>query len=462
MSRHGRRRGRRRARVVHRPPVSPAGNPGAPVTVATLGPVAPFVVGFDLDMTLADRERYVRVGVDGTTALPGAVEALGAVRREGGRSVVVTDKSTALATAMLRRLDLAADDVVGGRWGPGKGEVLAERRAVVHVGDRTADMTAARAVGAAAVAVTSGADTASDLTAAGADVVLSSLHEFPAWLSRYLLPQRLTALHDRLVGLDSVLVAFSGGADSAFLLAAAVRALGAERVVAATATSPSLPDRELAGAREFAAGLGVRHETPTTRELDREGYVANAGDRCAFCKGELLDVLTPLAAGLGLRHVATGTNADDVLAGFRPGIAAASRRGAVTPLFDAGLTKPQVRQASREWGLATWDKPAAACLASRIAYGVPVTAQRLARVERAETSLRLALDAAGFAVRDLRVRDLGGVARVEVDPALVPTLQRTPALVTTSVEGFDAVEIDERGFRSGAMNEQLPDADRWR
>lgn len=275
------------------------------------------------------------------------------------------------------------------------------------------------------------------------------------------LPRRVAALRERLVELDSVLVAFSGGADSAFLLAAAVRALGTERVVAATAVSPSLPAPELAAASGFAAALHVRHETPRTHELDRAGYVANAGDRCAFCKGELLDVLTPLTARLGLRYVATGTNADDALAGFRPGIKAAAQAGAVTPLLDVGLTKPQVRQASRDWGLSTWDKPAAACLASRIAYGVPVTANRLARVERAETSLRLALDAAGLAVRDLRVRDLGDTARIEVDPELVPTLQRKPELVA-AVEGFDVVEVDERGFRSGAMNELLPDPERWR
>lgn len=277
-----------------------------------------------------------------------------------------------------------------------------------------------------------------------------------------MLRARLAELDAGLRRLGSVLVAFSGGADSAFLLAAAVRALGADRVVAATAVSPSLPPRELAAATEFARKFGVRHEAPATNEMARAGYRANAGDRCYFCKAELLDVLTPLAARLGLAHVATGTNADDAVAGFRPGIRAAAERGAVTPLRDVGLTKAQVRAASRAWGLSTWDKPAAACLSSRLAYGIAITPARLARVDRAEAALRAALDRAGYAVRDLRVRDLGEAgARVEVDRDLVPVLAGRPDLLA-AVEGFASVQVDPRGFRSGSMNELLPDAERYR
>lgn len=275
------------------------------------------------------------------------------------------------------------------------------------------------------------------------------------------LGERLGALEASLRELGSVLVAFSGGADSAFLLAAAVRALGAGHVAAATAVSPSLPEHELSDAAAFASELGVRHHTPRTDEMSRDGYRANAGDRCYFCKAELLDVLAPLAARLTLAHVATGTNADDAVAGFRPGIRAAAERGAATPLRDAGLTKDEVRRASRAWGLRTWDKPAAACLSSRIAFGVTVTPQRLARVERAEVALRQALHDAGFAVRDLRVRDLGDVARVEVDAALVGAVSARPELLAC-VDGFASVEVDPRGFRSGAMNELLPDPSRWR
>ncbi len=257
-----------------------------------------------------------------------------------------------------------------------------------------------------------------------------------------------------------MLVAFSGGADSAFLLAAAVDACGTGAVVAATAVSPSLARGELAAATELARGLGVRHETPDTGELARDGYRANAGDRCYFCKAELLDTLRPLADRLGIATVATGTNADDAVAGFRPGIRAAAERGAVTPLRDAGLTKAEIRTASRELGLPTWDKPAAACLASRIGYGVPVTAERLARVDRAETAARGWLRARGVAVRDLRVRDLGDHASVELDASLVPLAGGLAEVVVAT--GFAAATVDPRGFRSGSMNELLPDPERWR
>lgn len=275
------------------------------------------------------------------------------------------------------------------------------------------------------------------------------------------LAARLDALDAGLRRLGRVVVAFSGGADSAFLLAAAVGALGPPEVLAATAVSPSLPAAELAGAAEFAAGLGVRHLTPRTDELSRAGYRANGGDRCFHCKAELLDVLAPLAAEFGA-PVVTGTNADDARAGFRPGIRAAADRGARTPLLAAGLTKADVRAASRDRGLSTWDKPAAACLSSRIAYGLEISPARLARVERAEAGLRAALVSSGYAVGDLRVRDLGDRgARVEVDRRLVPVLAGRPDLLA-AVTGFAAVEVDPRGFRSGAMNELLPDPEPYR
>jgi uncharacterized protein (TIGR00268 family) len=276
------------------------------------------------------------------------------------------------------------------------------------------------------------------------------------------LDDRLAGLAAQFAPLPGVLVAFSGGVDSGVVLAAAVRALDVDRVVAATAVSPSLPASERAAAAAFAASLGVRHEQPRTFELTREGYRANAGDRCAFCKAELVDVLAPLAARLGIADVVTGTNADDVRAGFRPGIRAAAERGAWAPLARAGLTKDDVRAAARRWALPLADKPAAACLASRIAYGVPVSAESLARVEAAEASLRAAMTAAGLAVRDLRVRDLGGdVARVEADAALVADLTARPDLLA-AVGGFERVEVDPRGFRSGSMNELLPDPARYR
>ncbi|HEY2173124.1 MAG TPA: ATP-dependent sacrificial sulfur transferase LarE [Mycobacteriales bacterium] len=277
-----------------------------------------------------------------------------------------------------------------------------------------------------------------------------------------LLDARLADLDAQLRGLGSVLVAFSGGTDSAFVLAAAARALGADRVVAGTAVSASLAAGELDDARAFAAGLGVPHEVVHTEEMAQDGYRANAGDRCYFCKAELLDVLGPLAERLDVAAVATGTNADDAVAGFRPGIRAAAERGAVTPLRDAGLTKAQVRAASREWGLVTWDKPAAACLSSRIAFGVSITPSRLARVDRAESALRDALTAAGYDVGNLRVRDLGDDgARVEVDRDLVDVLAARSDLLAV-VDGFPSVSVDPRGFRSGSMNELLPEPARYR
>ena len=269
--------------------------------------------------------------------------------------------------------------------------MLKRHEADLYVGDHVHDVEGARAAGITSVSVLTGGSTREQLEDAGTDVVLADLSEFPAWLDGHLLETRLSELEEQLKQHQRLMVAFSGGADSAFLLAAAVRALGADNVAAATAYSDSLPEAERGPAQEFAESLGVEVLTPRTAEMEREGYRANDGDRCAFCKAELLDVLGPLAEEHGYDAVATGTNADDARAGFRPGIVAAADRGAVTPLKDAGLTKDQIRVASRKWGLPTWDKPAAACLSSRVAYGIEITPARLARVEHAEAALRAAL-----------------------------------------------------------------------
>jgi len=407
---------------------------------------------------MADRFRalYPHLAVEPTAAMLGAREAVDAVHRHGGRVVVVTAKYEPNARLHLDHLGIEADEVVGWRYGPAKGDALREHGATVYVGDHLADIEGARVAGAVSVAVPTGPISAEDLRSAGADIVLADLREFDGWLQNYLLDQQIDELMDRLGGLSSLAVAFSGGADSAFLLAAAVRALGADRVLAVTAVSGSLPATELAAAQQFAADLGVRHLTPATAELERDGYRANAGDRCYFCKAELLDVVGPLAAEAGIEHVATGTNADDAVARFRPGIRAAAERGALTPLLDAGLTKEQVRAGSRRWGLVTSDKPAAACLSSRIAYGVEITPARLTRVERAETALRTALTAAAIDVVNQRVRDLGDTARVEVDSARVEAVAAAPEVLdAVRAAGFPVVELDPRGFRSGSMNELL-------
>jgi len=410
---------------------------------------------------------YPTHAIEPAEPLAGARESLEVVRHAGGQTLVVTAKNPANARLHVDHLGLPVDAMVGGLWGVGKGAALREHGAVIFVGDHVHDVAGARAAGALAVAVTTGPCSAAELRSAGADVVMSSLTEFPAWFEEYVLQSRLEALTARLGELGSLVVAFSAGADSAFLLAAAVRALGADRVAAVTGVSDSLPAAELAAAEQFCAALGVRHLSAATQEMQRAGYRANAGDRCYFCKAELIDVLSGLAEELGVAAVATGTNADDARAGFRPGIKAAAERGAATPLLDAGLTKAQIREASHRWGLPTWDKPAAACLSSRIAYGIEVTPMRLSRVERAESAVRLTLAQSNAEVVNLRVRDLGSRARVEVDSELVRRLDADPALSRAMVaavvtSGFADAEIDSRGFRSGAMNEMLADPLRYR
>lgn len=436
------------------------------LVLSRLGPPLPDELAnwFPAEQVPAMVARYREVYPEYVTRqrpLPGVAEALAAVRAQHGTAIVITAKHPDGARRHLDAAGFEVAELIGSAWAGGKAAALTERGAAVYVGDHTADVAAGRAAGVFTVGVATGGITADELAAAGADVVLDDLTGFPAVLDEHLRELRRAALRARLAELGTLMVAFSGGADSAYLLAEAVDVLGAGNVVAATAVSPSLPDAELAAAAGFAAGLGVRHLTPRTDEMARDGYRANAGDRCYFCKAELLDTLGPLAAELGMPHVATGTNADDAVAGFRPGIRAAHERGAVTPLRDAGLTKTQIRSVSRQLGLATWDKPAAACLSSRIAYGIQISPARLRRVEQAEATLRAALTDAGIPVRNLRVRDLGEAgAKVEVDRELVSAVAARTDLL--ALDGFDTVTVDERGFRSGAMNELLTDPARFR
>ena len=407
------------------------------------------------------RTLYPDHAIAPTLAFPGAHEAIAAVRREQGRVVLVTGKFAPNAQLHVDHLGFDVDHLEGWVWGLGKAEVLRQEGASIYVGDHIHDVEGALAAGVTSVSVLTGGCTREELLEAGTHVVLDDLTQFPAWLDQYLLDQRLAALEEDLSRRGSVLVAYSGGADSAFLLAAAVRALGPANVAAATAYSSSLPEAERGPAADLAHSLGVRVLTPETHEMERAGYRANGGDRCFFCKAELLDVLNPLAQAHGLASVATGTNADDGRAGFRPGIRAAGERGAITPLLDAGLTKAQVRAASRLWELPTWDKPAAACLSSRIAYGIEVTPHRLARVERAEAAVRRVVAAIEVELANLRVRDTGDVASVEVDAALlsaelaVGSELAAAVLEAVRAEGFEDATLDPRGFRSGSMNENL-------
>ncbi|MFF0018022.1 ATP-dependent sacrificial sulfur transferase LarE [Streptomyces sp. NPDC005374] len=267
------------------------------------------------------------------------------------------------------------------------------------------------------------------------------------------------ALLAETAGYGGTVVAFSGGVDSSVVVAAAARALGTGGMAAVTAVSPALPTAELRAARRFCDALGVTHHLVDTRELDVSGYRDNGPQRCFFCKSTLLDAALEVAERLGFGTVATGTNATDVLDRFRPGIAAAAQRGARTPLADAGLDKAAVRAVARLWSLPTWDKPAMACLSSRIAYGLQITPGRLARVERAEASVREALVVATAPVglradlANVRVRDLGEAVRIEVDPQVAENPACHPALVDAiRRSGFTHVAVTVEVFRSGSMN----------
>ena len=264
-----------------------------------------------------------------------------------------------------------------------------------------------------------------------------------------LLEDRLITLRGVLDDLGAVVVGFSGGADSAFLAWVATDVLGPERARCTTAVSPSLADDELAGCRSLAETWGLSWSSVHTDELERPAYVANGPDRCAHCKASLMEALVPQAAALGAT-VVLGVNVDD-LGDHRPGQAAAAGAGARFPLVEAGFTKAMVREASRSLGLVTWDKPAGACLASRIPYGVQVTVGALGSVQRAEAALR------GLGLRQLRVRHHGDVARVEVDAAELELAfgRRDEVVAAVRAAGYAYVALDLDGFRSGSLNEIL-------
>ncbi|TQM38339.1 ATP-dependent sacrificial sulfur transferase LarE [Pseudonocardia cypriaca] len=258
---------------------------------------------------------------------------------------------------------------------------------------------------------------------------------------------KLAALRERVRAEPRLLVAYSGGVDSALVAAVAAQELG-ERAVAVTAVSASLPRSERAAARAFATAHGIAHVEVATDELDRPEYVANSGDRCYHCKSALFDALAPLAALSGAR-IALGTNTDD-LGDHRPGQAAAVARGAIAPLLDAGFGKSDVRRVSAALGLVTAEKPAAACLASRVAYGDPVTPEVLHRIELAEEAVR----GLGFPVCRVRAHGGGAVARVEVPADDVPRAAELRSELDAAVRGagFEFCALDLQGFASGRMN----------
>jgi uncharacterized protein len=251
---------------------------------------------------------------------------------------------------------------------------------------------------------------------------------------------------------QKALVAFSGGIDSTLVAYLAKLALG-DGAIAVTAQSPSLPSSELEEAKKLAKKIGIRHMVTKTEELEDPNYVANPVNRCYFCKKELSGKLKQLADGLGYSAIVDGTNADDLHA-HRPGAAALTEEGVKRPLAEVGMTKPEVREISRLLGLPNFDKPSMPCLSSRVQYGQIITPERLTRVEKSENFIRSITGA-----RELRVRDHGNLARIEVgkDERRIFFDEMLMDKIATALReyGFTYVSLDIAGYRSGSMNEQL-------
>lgn len=258
------------------------------------------------------------------------------------------------------------------------------------------------------------------------------------------------ALEEALASCESVCVGYSGGVDSVFLAKVAVDVLGRRRVLAVTGRSASYPGVQHEMALRCVERFGIPHLEVETDELSDPDYAANSTNRCYHCKTELWTRLGEVARARGLRTVVDGSNADDA-ADHRPGARAAREKAVRSPLQEAGLGKGEIRALSRELGLPTWDQPASPCLASRVRYGIAVTAERLRQVEEAETAIR------ALGVREFRVRHHGDVARIEVAPAeLEGVVDRIRGILPTILGlGFEGVLLDVEGYRRGALNEGL-------
>ena len=263
--------------------------------------------------------------------------------------------------------------------------------------------------------------------------------------------QKMDSLKSNLRGLGSLIVAYSGGVDSAFLATTANQVLG-NNALAVTAESPSLAPTELREAMELAQNMGLKHKIIQTKEVERDDYKANTPSRCFFCKDELYTHLTGFASQEGYKWIANGTNMDD-LGDFRPGLTAAKQYGILSPLVDAGLTKTEIRDLAKSIGLSAWDKPAQACLSSRIPYGTPVSVDALSRIAKAEEFLH------DLGFNQVRVRHHDIIARIEVEPMDFITLLEGDVRSRINEHfrsiGYSYVTLDLEGFRSGSLNEVL-------
>src|SRR5437870_5840905 len=257
---------------------------------------------------------------------------------------------------------------------------------------------------------------------------------------------RLKSARDIVRELGSVLVAYSGGVDSSLLLRIAMDELG-QGAVAVLANSPAYPESEQSAARALARDMGARLVEVTTSEVELEAYARNNPDRCFHCKEELFDTLGPVQHELGLAHLAYGATADDA-GDHRPGHASAVRRGVRFPLLEAGMPKPEILRAARTLALSNWNKPSFACLSSSIPHGTQVTVAALRQIEAAEAALR------ALALRQVRVRHHGDVARIEVDGAEIPRLITERERVTAAVReaGYKFVSADLEGYSTGSLN----------
>jgi uncharacterized protein len=262
--------------------------------------------------------------------------------------------------------------------------------------------------------------------------------------------QKLEALLDTIRPMKSAVLAYSGGVDSTLVLKAL--ALSGIRALAVTGVSPTTPPRDLEDAIRLAAEAGVEHHITETQEMASEDFVQNTPERCFHCKDELFGRLMELAKSGGFAVVLDGSNADDA-GGHRPGLRAAAKHGVRSPLIEAGLTKHDVREVSRELGLSTWDKPASPCLSSRFPYGVRITPEALGRVSKAEDFMRRK----GFST--LRVRDHGGMARIELPEGDISRALAAREEIAAGLRalGFDFVSLDMEGFRSGSLDRVIRD-----